>query len=279
MTKKLIVNADDYGHTPGVSGGIRQAHLNGIVTSTSVMMNRPAAPLELEKAARLCPHLGIGLHLVLTTGHPVLPAEELPSLTQPDGSFYKLAGFIRNITHIELNQVFAEWHAQVEKFFKITGHAPDHLDSHHHSSYFTPDLLEGMLRLAEELNCPIRKPFGESSADPGDYLPAELAGQYVSQFADLICEYHPRTTNNFVGDFYDADATKENLLKLLEKISSDKRTASWEIMCHPALVDDELRAATTYNEPRARELEILQNAEVKAYIKSAGIKLINFSQL
>jgi predicted glycoside hydrolase/deacetylase ChbG (UPF0249 family) len=55
MMKKLIVNADNYGHTAGVSEGIRQAHLHGIVTSTSVMMNRPATAQTIEDAARLCP--------------------------------------------------------------------------------------------------------------------------------------------------------------------------------------------------------------------------------
>ena len=71
MTKRLIVNADDYGHSPGICLGIREAHLQGIVTSTSAMMNRPLTAAELTVAARACPNLGIGVHLVLTTGKPV----------------------------------------------------------------------------------------------------------------------------------------------------------------------------------------------------------------
>ena len=180
--KKLIVNADDYGHTPGVSEGIRLAHLHGIVTSTSAMMNRPSAPVELEQAAAICPNLGIGVHLVLTAGNPLLPPEKITTLVREDGSFLRQDDLVRKITQVNLEQVSAEWHAQVEKYLKVTGHAPDHLDSHHHSSYFTPGLFERMLRLAEEIDCPIRKPFGDNSADAADYLPVELAKNSIAAF-------------------------------------------------------------------------------------------------
>ncbi|HCS39550.1 MAG TPA: hypothetical protein DIW44_08195 [Anaerolineaceae bacterium] len=80
MSKRLIVNADDYGHTHGVSQGIRLAHLRGIVTSTTAMMNYRGAEDDLRKATHECPRLGLGLHLVLTSGNPVLPVEKVPDL-------------------------------------------------------------------------------------------------------------------------------------------------------------------------------------------------------
>ena len=39
----LIVNGDDFGLSPGVSRGIIEAHRHGILTSTSLMVDRPAA--------------------------------------------------------------------------------------------------------------------------------------------------------------------------------------------------------------------------------------------
>ena len=39
MTRRLIVNADDFGLTRGVSEGILAAHRHGIVTSTTVLVN------------------------------------------------------------------------------------------------------------------------------------------------------------------------------------------------------------------------------------------------
>ena len=151
MTLRLIVNADDYGHTAGVSAGIREAHLQGIVTSTSAMMNRPAVVEALTAAAQCCPRLGIGVHLVLTSGFPVLPSECVQSLLGSNHKFFGEEGFIEHLPEINLDEVWAEWSAQVEKFVAVTGHWPDHLDSHHHSSYFTPALFEMMLKLADSI--------------------------------------------------------------------------------------------------------------------------------
>ncbi len=41
--RRLIVNADDFGLSAGVNEGIVEAHVSGIVTSTSLMVDRPAA--------------------------------------------------------------------------------------------------------------------------------------------------------------------------------------------------------------------------------------------
>ena len=71
--KRLIVNADDFGRSPGINRGILEAHLRGIVTSTTVMVNCPAAALGLERALAEAPDLGIGLHITLTAGRPLSP--------------------------------------------------------------------------------------------------------------------------------------------------------------------------------------------------------------
>src|ERR1700704_2262214 len=86
MSAGLIVNADDYGFSPGVSAGIRTAHSGGIVTSTSVLIVAPGALADLRKAQSSCPDLGIGVHLALTGGwRPVLDAERVRSLTTRAG--------------------------------------------------------------------------------------------------------------------------------------------------------------------------------------------------
>ena len=41
MVKKLIINADDFGLCDGVTFGILKAHQDGILTSTTCMMNMP----------------------------------------------------------------------------------------------------------------------------------------------------------------------------------------------------------------------------------------------
>ncbi|TME62832.1 MAG: ChbG/HpnK family deacetylase, partial [Chloroflexi bacterium] len=62
--KWLIVNGDDFGLTLGVNRGIVEAHRSGILTSASLMVNRPASD-SAAALARNCPGLSLGLHLEL----------------------------------------------------------------------------------------------------------------------------------------------------------------------------------------------------------------------
>lgn len=100
--RRLIVNADDLGLTDGINQGIIEAHLGGIVTSTSLMVDGPAA----EPAARLArehPTLSVGLHFV----------EDGPDLDRP-------------------GHAKGEFARQLERFRALLGADPTHVDSHHH---------------------------------------------------------------------------------------------------------------------------------------------------
>jgi predicted glycoside hydrolase/deacetylase ChbG (UPF0249 family) len=112
--RRLIVNADDYGRTLAVSRGIRQAHRQGIVTSTSVMMNMPNADEDLHLAQLEVPRLGLGVHLTLTAGRPLCAPENVPTLVDDEGQFWRLEDFILRLDGINLNEVLLEWHLQAE---------------------------------------------------------------------------------------------------------------------------------------------------------------------
>ena len=79
--RRLIVNADDFGFTSGVNRAIIKAHTDGIVTSATLMANGPAFS-EVKELSKQFPNLGIGCHVVLIDGEPVLPPAKVPSLTQ-----------------------------------------------------------------------------------------------------------------------------------------------------------------------------------------------------
>jgi len=51
--RRLIVNADDFGQSPGINRGIMEAHERGIVTSVSLMVRWPAAVEAAAYARRL----------------------------------------------------------------------------------------------------------------------------------------------------------------------------------------------------------------------------------
>ena len=89
-TRRLIINADDFGLSPGVNRGIVEAHASGSVTSTSMLVNLPAFGDAVHYAAR-SPGLGVGLHFNLTAGAPLSRAEDVPSLCDPaTGRFLSL---------------------------------------------------------------------------------------------------------------------------------------------------------------------------------------------
>ena len=108
------------------------AHTQGILTAASLMVAGEAAADAVARARRL-PTLGVGLHVVLADGRPVLPAAQLPALVGPDGRF---AGMIRTAFAIALwpparTQMRAEVAAQFAAFAK-TGLALDHVNAHKH---------------------------------------------------------------------------------------------------------------------------------------------------
>ena len=78
--RRLIVNADDFGFTPGVNRAIVEAHTLGVVTSSTLMANRPAFG-EATQMAKASPALSLGCHLVLIDGEPVLDPSKLPTMT------------------------------------------------------------------------------------------------------------------------------------------------------------------------------------------------------
>jgi chitin disaccharide deacetylase len=275
MTTRLIINSDDYGRSANVSRGIRHAHLHGIVTSTTCMMNMPTVVEDLQIALQETPNLGLGVHLVLTAGQPLLPADQVPSITRPDGAFLSLSALTARCSTFAIREVKAEWTAQIEKFVATTGKKPTHLDSHHHSSYFTPAMFQAMLELARDYACAIRLPVSQDEDGSLTGLPSELSVPLVEHAPKLLRQFQPRHADAFFASFYDETATKAYLLNIIASL----KDGVYEIMCHPGYADPELIASSGYAVQRDREREIVTDPEVLAEIKKRKIELINFAQL
>jgi len=265
--KRLILNSDDYGRAPEISRGIREAHLRGVVTSTTCMMNIPTTATDVALALQDTPELGMGVHLVLTMGRPILPRETVPSITDEKGNFLKLDKFMERVSAINADEVKTEWRTQIGAFVKAAGRKPTHLDSHHHSSYFTPELFRRMLELAGEYDCAIRFPFtGDISSE------LEETNKHIPT---LLREFNPRRPDTFLVDFYDEGATREELMRLINQMDE----GASEIMCHPGYVDDAFVKESVYNKQRERELKILTDPSIKEAIQANGISLITFAEL
>ena len=265
--KRLIINSDDYGRTPEISRGVREAHLNGVVTSTTCMMNIPTTASDVAIALKETPKLGMGVHLVLTMGGPIVPREAGSTITDEEGNFFKLDKFMERVSDINPDEVKKEWRAQIEAFIKAAGRKPTHLDSHHHSSYFTPELFRRMLELAKEYDCAIRFPFTHDIS-----YELEETNKHIPT---LLREFNPRKPDAFVVNFYDEGATDEELLNIINNLPDGIS----EIMCHPGYVDDAFTKESSYNKQRERELRILTDPSTREAIQANGINLITFAEL
>lgn len=276
MPPRLIINADDYGRSPDISRGIRTAHLGGIVTSSTCMMNMPAVVEDIQLALHETPNLGLGVHLVLTAGRPLLPASELPSLTDARGAFLKLQALISRAPSLNIAEVRAEWRAQIDAFIAATGKQPTHLDSHHHSSYFTPALLQTMFELANEYALPVRLPLAHLHLASLMGLPDELAEQMLEFAPRLLEKLQPRSPDAFFASFYDEKATRVEFLRILGDMLPN---GSYEIMCHPGYVDEAFARESGYSYQRQHELQILTDPSLRKEVEKRGIQLISFAQL
>ena len=274
MPKRLIINSDDYGRTPEVSRGIRESHLRGVVTSTTCMMNIPTTAADIAIALRETPRLGLGVHLVLTADRPIVKSEALQSITDENGNFLKLDVLIQRINSIDIQEVKTEWRAQIEAFIKAAGRRPTHLDSHHHTSYFSPALFQAMLELAKEYGCGIRLPVVDGGDDMAG-LPPELIDPIKEYAPKLLSEFNPRRPDAFFASFYDELVTREELRSIINQVND----GTFEIMCHPGYADAILLSASSYAKQRETELEILTDPAIKQEIHNLGIELISFADI
>ncbi|MFT0802727.1 chitin disaccharide deacetylase [Bacillus swezeyi] len=244
--KKLIINADDFGYSRGVNYGIIDAHQLGILTSATFMANMPGAG-HAARLARESPELGVGVHLVLTCGRPLLQGHR--TIVDARGNFRDLA-FYKGAFTIDADEVYNEWRAQIEKFLAF-GLEPDHLDSHHHINAY-PEISDVFLTLANEYRLPVRHNIETK----------------------MMTEKNVKTT-----DFF--SPVLEGALKDEEAISSlFEEHDTVEVMTHPAYLDKELLAHSSYTYPRVDELEFLTDPDVVIRVNTLkDIELVSFRNL
>ena len=137
--KYLIVNADDFGQSPGVNRGIIRAHESGIVTSASLMIRGPAA---VEAAAYAQEHLelSVGLHL------------DFGEWAYRNGEWTPLYEVLKEDN---ANAVAKEVERQVEAFRRLMGKNPTHIDSHQHAHRQEP-VRSIVLEVGRRLTVPVR---------------------------------------------------------------------------------------------------------------------------
>ncbi|MBI5929314.1 MAG: ChbG/HpnK family deacetylase [Chloroflexi bacterium] len=278
---QLIVNADDFGYTPNINSAILEAHQKGIVTSTTVMVNMPYAAEGLEQALQQAPQLGIGVHINLTHGQPIMPAAEIPTLVDENGLFFLPDKLIAAANKFDGDELYQEIAAQIERFVNITGRAPTHLDSHYHMAFIHPLALEATLALADEYQLPMR----ENNLNVTDeeliqglqffmpYMPTEFILGLKQQLQAVYAKSPaPRYPASFENRYAAPNNTLGDLLNILTDTVFTRRPV--EIMCHPGRQDDPL---ISNGEQKQRELNALMHPASREVIERMNIELISFA--
>ena len=178
----VIINADDFGLTPGVNRGIVSAFREGVLTSTTMMVNMRWFD-EAVELARENADLPVGIHLTLLWGRPVSDPVAVPSLVDDQGRFPRSLGTLGRrymLGRLEPEHLKVEFRAQINKF-QQAGLRPTHLDTHKHVQCL-PGVLRAMLAVAREfdIRCvrfPVEQELAIRTGD--DALPGSCPARFL----------------------------------------------------------------------------------------------------
>lgn len=248
--RHLIVNADDFGLTGGVNRAILELHAGGVLTSTTLMA-RAAATAEAVSLARTTPALGVGCHVVLVDGEPVLPAKEIPSLVDTrTGRFMPTLGaFLQRLLtgRMRAAEMEAEAAAQIA-LLQSAGVALTHIDTHKHVHMF-PAVLRPVLRAAKVAEiCAVRNPFEPAwslRATPGApwirRTEVSVLRRLEPTFRRIAAKERFVTTDGAVGVLATGTLDAATVSSLLQNLPP----GTWELVTHPGYNDAELAGAHT----------------------------------
>ena len=282
MTRRLIVNADDFGLTAGVNAGILDAHRNGILTSASVFANAPATAEALAIARRV-PSLGIGCHLTLVDGEPLCPPSTIPTLVR-DGRFRSTWGsFAAAVVarRVSMAEVGRELTAQIDRI-RSGGVPVRHLDAHKHV-HACPPVFAVVARLARRFGIErVRIPW-ERPAAALVWRSARVAGArrqalenlaltpWARRDARILAAHGIPAAPHFLGRVLTGLFDRESFRALLASVPP----GTSELMMHPGYPDAALDAVRTrLREARATEVALLTAADVREPLERAGVVLV-----
>jgi len=254
----VILCADDYAISDGVSRGIEDLARAGRLSATSALVTTSHWREGARRLAPLRPRLAVGLHLNLTMGRPLGP---MPVLA-PSGAFMGLARLLNLALtgRLAKGEIGAEVARQVARFEEHAGYPPDFVDGHQHVHAF-PGVRAAVLAA-------LGVRFGRHQPllrDPGDspraILAREAAVAKAMGVALLTFGFRAAArrrgfpTNEGFSGFSGFDRARS----YAEELACFFRRPGPRhlIMCHPGYPDDDLAGVDPVVGRRGDELDAL----------------------
>ncbi len=286
--KRLIVNADDFGLTPGVNRAIIECHQRGIVTSTTLMANSKAFD-DAMRLAESNPVLGVGCHVTLLDCEPILPRKQVSSLLKDGRDFFQsITDFAPRAVagRFSAEEIEAEATAQFQKL-QSAGISITHFDSHKHAHMF-PAVFEPLLKAAKKCGIgAVRNPFEPPFAlSPARFLgnrklavrSAEVALLRVfrNRWLSLVRKHGFVTTDASLGLAATGSLDSPSLRELLRGMGP----GTYELVCHPGYNDGDLdEVKTILRTSREVERDALIAAQKEQWKELSDVELGSFAKI
>jgi predicted glycoside hydrolase/deacetylase ChbG (UPF0249 family) len=269
----LVINADDFGFTDGVTRGIVEAHQAGTVSSVSLMVNTPGF-VGAREALQQLPALRAGLHLNLTAGAPLSDAARVASLIDAaTGQLLPLRQLVwRAMTGaLATEHVRAEVHAQLARAVDA-GIALTHIDGHQHV-HLLPGVAPVVRDAAKHFGIArIRQPL-ESLA----HRPLRVRATLVKSALHIAQRL---TTPTAVHAEHVRGISLQGGGPFAERLQRDLAslpTGVTELIVHPGYVDDALTHMDDYLAPREIERDALTSDAITSLLRALPVRLATFA--
>lgn len=270
----LVVNADDFGLTPGICDGILRAHAGGIVTSTTVIAVGPALAGRVE--ALRSSGLATGGHLTLVgEDPPLLSAAEIPTLVDDRGRLApSWRTFVRRaaLGRVDADDVRRECVAQLD-LLQSAGLQLTHLDAHQHL-HLWPSVAGVTIDLAVERGIPairLTRAHGWAPTSLGVRTLSARLGRRA-RGAGLV------VTDDARGLEGAGHLREPRLVRAIDELGGGG-AATVELGTHPGTADDPDRVRYRWGYEWADELAALCSPAARQAVERNGFTLGTYADL
>ena len=278
--KTVIVTADDFGLSREVNAGVIQAHREGVLTATSLMVAAPACE-EAAALARESLGLDVGLHLVVCRGTSVIAPAMLGGIVDAAGRFAEnpVRGGMRYFFNRKIRaRLRDEIRAQIELHLQRIGRL-DHIDGHL-NFHVHPVIADIVIDFAAEYRVPAirlpREAVLTTLALARDHASRKLIEAAI--FRALSRRARRRMTARGIissdwlfGLHQSGHLSEDYIVGVIERL----RPGVTEIYFHPAA---DIGGTPPAAEAQ-REVRILTGSRIRAALEAAGARLTNFAEL
>jgi len=255
-SKKLIINADDFGWDDDSCKATIDGMEAGSITSATIMTGRPATDMACEYAAANAHRFSFGLHFNIVDQHKPLSENQASlidhtTLVFRKSSQQRMRALIWRLDALELqNELMDQLEVLNKKGVKVS-----HVDSHGHLHKF-PCVISALKHALNHSNINrVRRP--QNLYGPGSKITTKLINRALSPFfKSLTLTDHFLTISNYESNWFN------HLLTLLPN-------GITELAVHPGYAE----------KWRHEEIRPLLDKSFSSLLADSNIRLTNFNNI